>query len=148
MDCEFNGLRHSFMFLSAHEKTPFVQQVFDYKISDISGHLMFDGYYYVDNEDLPKTVHLHHMATELEPYKSTITETGPFAGQGITYYYKDIINNFYEVQITDRVKHENTDKISEVYLDSEDEEPSNVCFFPTDKQTIQFTILSTIGSLQ
>ena len=144
MDCEFKGLRHTFMFHNREERTPFVEKIYDYQISDISGHLMFNGYYYVENEDLPKNQELHHLATELEPYMSSITDTGPFAGCGTTWHYKGIINNFYKIQITDRVKHENTDKISKVYLDSDDEEMSNVCFFPTDIQTIYFKVLEAV----
>jgi len=125
---------------------------FEYVCDGKEGSLCFDGYYYVEDhappypedagkerwecdrhsEWLPKKLRMHVIRSESEPYKK---EEG-------TSYFHVLEDNTYIVEVYKRVKHENTDKYSKE--EDDDGEEMNICFFPTDKQTIYFRVLETL----
>jgi hypothetical protein len=125
---------------------------FEYVCDGKEGSLCFDGYYYVEDhappypedagkerwecdrqsEWLPKKLRMHVVRSETEPYKQ----------EGNTSYFHVLEDNTYIVEVYKRVKHENTDTYSKEEDDNGEE--MNICFFPTDKQTIYFRVLETL----
>ena len=55
---------------------------------------------------------------------------------------KEVESLQYTVEIYKKVIHENTDIISEI--DDADGEKANICFFPTNRQTIYFRVLEVL----
>ena len=45
-----------FLFLTGKDNTPYIQELLDYKNDDKEGYITFDGYYYVEDKDLPRTL--------------------------------------------------------------------------------------------
>ena len=120
-----------------HQRLPYIDDAkpLEYTCNGKEGSLSFDGYYYIEdteptNEEraewphmyLPQTLQLHIHVVE----------------QGSN---RTVEKQAYVVEIYKRVKHESTNKISVI---DDDGEPMNVCFFPTNKQTIYFHVLRTI----
>jgi len=117
------------------------------------GSITFDGYYYVEDtappypddemyqprcsQWLPQKVIMHVHVRETEPCEEEPLENG------VRTFYKTLEQHFYNIEIYKRVIHECTDRISKV--DDSDGEEMNICFFPTNKQTIYFRILETIA---
>ena len=141
------------------KKTPYIrnEDSVEYTCDGKEGSLCFDGYYYVEDhappypEDdamnpwdrpnrytdyLPQTVNLYMKRRETEPYKEEVDERG-----WKTYHYNIIEEHMYVVEIYKRIIHESTNKYSQV---EDDDEMMNVCFFPTNKQTLYFRVLQTL----
>ena len=136
------------------------QEPIEYQCDGKEGFIHFDGYYYVEDhappypEDenmkpwerpnrrshwLPKKLHLIVTKREKEPEVKENSETNT-----TTYHYKVIDQNFYFIEIYKREIHECTDRISkDVDLDG-DGELVDVCFFPTNRQTVYFRVLETL----
>jgi hypothetical protein len=112
-------------------RIPYVQEIIALTIDKdaMMGVLHFDGYYYVDDTELPRKARLVYTRPEAEPYE--------VEGGCMKYRYADIFDA--EVEITKREKIENTNTYSPV---EDDGEEMNICFFPTDIQKIYFTILA------
>lgn len=122
----------------------------EYTCDGKEGSITFDGYYYVEDhadsiqEDhapeegdaqyLPQTLYLFMNRREKEPYKTEVSEMGY-----TTSHYRTIEEYAYIVEVYKRVKHESTDRISNI--EDSDGEDMKVCFFPTNKQTIYFRVL-------
>jgi hypothetical protein len=70
---------------------------------------------------------------EKEPYKVEVNDNVTQS------YYTALENVRYVVEIYKKVIHENTDVISEI--EDDDREKMNVCFFPTNRQTIYFRVI-------
>ena len=134
------------------QRIPYVDrwEPIEYKCDGSQGSLTFDGHYYVEDGEpteearhesphmyLPQKLRLYAYIRETDPYKQDVDDNGD-----TTSYYRTIENHGYVVEIYKRVKHECTDKISEMV--DEDGQPMNVCFFPTNKQTIYFRVLDTL----
>uniref|UniRef100_A0A6C0KW32 Uncharacterized protein n=1 Tax=viral metagenome TaxID=1070528 RepID=A0A6C0KW32_9ZZZZ len=131
------------------KKTPYIynQQTFEYVCDGITGSLCFDRYYYIEDSEpvkkeearysdwLPQTLDMYVKRREVEPYKNVVNEHGY-----TTFFYTVVEEHLYTIEIYKRVIHESTDQISQV--EDEDGEEMNVCFFPTNKQTIYFRILA------
>ena len=134
-----------------NQRTPYIrgQTPIEYFCDGKEGYIHFDGYYYVENhappypedevvrqrrygEWLPQKVIMFTQLREKEPYKveviDNVTKT----------YYKEIENLQYIIEIYNRVIHENTDVISHI---DDGGELIDVCFFPTNRQTIYFRVL-------
>ena len=140
-------------------RVPYVcdTETMEYACDGNEGTLYFDGYYNVEDhappyledmeidpwrrpvrntEWLPKTLEIYMKRSEKEPYKTEIE------GNKHTLYYHIVEECAYRIEIYKRVLHESTDRISEE-VDT-DGTPINVCFFPTNKQTIYFRVLETL----
>jgi hypothetical protein len=128
------------------KKTPYIynQDTIEYICDGITGSLCFDGYYYVEDTKkeearysdwLPQTLDMYVKRRETEPYKKEVGENGY-----TRYFYNTVEENLYTIEIYKRVIHESTDIISQV--EDEDGEEMNVCFFPTNKQTVYFRVLA------
>jgi hypothetical protein len=132
-----------------HQPTPYIcgQEPIEYFCDGKMGHIHFNGYYYVEDhappylEDrprrhdtwLPQKLIMFMQLVEKEPYKVEVVDNATRS------YYKDLENHQYIVEIYKRVIHEKTDVISTV--EDEDGDEMNVCFFPTNRQTIYFRVL-------
>ena len=124
------------------------------------GFITFNGTYHVENhpppypEDealprwerprrntsyLPKEHMLHVILRETEPSKVDIS------GGVTSTRYNIIEDNMYMVEIYKKVIHECTDQYGLADIDG-DGDLVNVCFTPTNKQTVYFRILETINS--
>jgi hypothetical protein len=136
------------------------QKPIEYQCDGKEGFIHFDGYYYIEDhappypEDdnmkvwerprrwehwLPKKVHLTVIQREDKPYTQENSETNT-----TTEHYKLIENQTYLVEIYKRDIHECTDRISkDVDLDG-DGDLVDVCFFPTNRQTVYFRVLETL----
>jgi hypothetical protein len=130
-------LRH-FQFFSKERRDPYIMRVIDYQISDTEGSILFDGHYYVLNEEFPIKTTYNMTLREKEPYEEGTTENGTYAK------YRNIEDKWYEIEIYDRVKIEDTSKISEV--EDDDGSPMRVCFFPTHEQKIMFRVINSFNS--
>lgn len=117
------------------------------------GTILFDGYYYVDDHGpteeeltlpawerpqkygrhLPQTLDMYVEIYKKEPYKVEKLESG-----GTRYHYETVKKYAHHVEIYKRVIHECTDQISKIV---EDGEEMDICFFPTNLQTLYFRIL-------
>lgn len=112
MDSQIEILFHNIK----HERTPYIRKLINYEINDKEGFFYFDGYYYVDNKELPKRL-----------------------------IYSVIKNNIviddenYEIEVYKKENIEDTSK----YGDFEDDDGSimNICFFPMCEQKIYFKII-------
>ena len=125
----------------------------DYICDGKMGSICFDGYFYVEDHAppypddagkepwecdrrrdwLPKTLYMTVNRTETEPYKV----------EGNTSYYRTVEQYQYMIEVYKRIIHKSTDKYSEV--EEDDGEIMNVCFFPTNKQTLYFRVLETLN---
>ena len=129
-----------------------------YKCDGKEGSICFDGYYYVEDtpppypedldiklriwerpkrwpEHLPKTLYMHMRHREKEPYK----EEYDSIDKCTRVVYKILEEHKYIIEVYKRIIHECTDEYSEVT--EEDGSIMNVCFFPTNRQTIYFRVL-------
>jgi len=141
-------------------RTPYIldNTCIDYVCDGKEGYICFDGYYYVEDhappypedegleawnrpsrysEWLPKKVGMIVHLRETEPSKTEIQENG-----STRMFYTMLEDNAYSIEIYKRVIHEKTDRMSEI---EEDGEIMNVCFFPTNKQTLYFRVLDTLS---
>jgi hypothetical protein len=134
------GPRH-FQFFSNDRRDPYFQRIIDYQISDTEGYIHFDGYYYVLNEEFPIRTMYNVTLRADEPY-----EEGETADGGTYAKYKNVEDKWYEIEIYDRVKIEDTSRISEI--DDEDGQPMRVCFFPTHEQKILFRVIKQFDSFE
>jgi len=115
------------------------------------GSITFDGYYYVENhpppypedahleiwnrvrryqESLPKKIMMFMKIRESKPYK--IEDDGEFCTKE---YYKTIKEEAYNIEIYKKVIHKCTNQTGESL---------DICFFPTNTQTIYFRVLETL----
>lgn len=138
-----------------NQRTPYIrsQEPIEYVCDGKEGHIHFNGYYYVENhappypedeglerwgrprrygEWLPQKLIMFTQLLESEPYKVEVVDNAT------TSYYKDLESHQYIVEIYNRVIHENTDVISQI---DDGGELMDVCFFPTNRQTIYFRVL-------
>ena len=131
------------------------QEPIDFKFDGKEGSIFFNGYYYVEDhappypededldlwdrprrykEWLPRKACMFTSLRETEPSK---IETH---ANGSTYtHYNYIEKGLYIIEIYKRVIYECTNQYSEL-----EDEGMQVCFFPTDKQTIYFRVLENL----
>jgi hypothetical protein len=128
-----------FHFYSNDRRVPFIETLINYKISKTDGHIEFNGYYYILNEELPKRVFYITTLREEHPYIENITDTT------VNSSYKLLEEKFYEIEIHDRQKIKHTSKYSEIDAGGE---KMSVCFFPTDEQKIFFRVLKEFNSFE
>ncbi len=133
-----NDLRR-FEFFSRERRDPYVQHLIDFQINDKEGFIHFDGYYYVMNEEFPKHIFFNTTVREEKPYEEKQTE------YGYECKYRTIEDSFYEVEIYDRVKIENTSSYDEV---DEDGQKMRICYFPTHEQKIFFKVINTFDNFE
>jgi len=134
-----------------YKQTPYIcrQEPIEYFCDGKDGYIHFDGYYYVENHAppylergdrperydtwLPQTLVMFAQLHEKDPYKTEVVDNTSI------YYYKEIENFQYIIEIYKKDIHENTDVISEI--DDGDGENAKICFFPTNRQTIYFRVI-------
>jgi hypothetical protein len=133
-----NDLRR-FEFFSREHRDPYIQQLIEFHINENKGYIHFNGYYYVMNEEFPKRVFFNTTVREDKPYEEKQTE------YGYECKYKTIEDDFYEVEIYDRVKIENTSVYDEV---DEDGHKMRICYFPTHEQKIFFKIINRFDNFE
>lgn len=133
------GPRH-FQFFSKDQRNPYIIRLIDYTVSDKEGSIVFDGYYYVLDEEFPIRTFYNTTLHEEKPYEEETTDEGTIAK------YRNLEDTYYEIEFYDRQKLENTSKISEI--EDEDGSPMRVCFFPTHKQKIQFRVIKQFDSFE
>jgi hypothetical protein len=138
-----------------HQKTPYIrgQEPIEYFCDGKEGYIRFDGYYYVENhappylEDdalgpcrcntwLPQKLIMFSRLFEKEPFNVEVVDNATKS------YFKELESLQYIIEIYKKEIHENTDVISEI--EDEDGEKANVCFFPTNRQTIYFRVLEIL----
>lgn len=113
-------------------KQPYVRRYISHDIS--GGYLEYDGYFYEDEEELPKMYMMDLNQYEDKPYK---VENG-------TSYYKCIFRVFYKIEILKKESFEDTSVFSKEV--DEDGEEMNVCFFPTERQKLWFRVVEDLTS--
>lgn len=128
-----NDLRR-FEFFTKDHRDPYIHDLIEYNISETDGFIHFDGYYYVLNEEFPQRVFFNTRVREEKPYEEETTEEGYRAK------YKIVEDLFYEIEIYDRVKIENTSSYDEV--EEEDGSKMRICYFPTYEQKIFFKVIN------
>lgn len=111
-------------------------ELFSFNVSNTEGHIIFDGHYYVLNEEFPIRTFFTTYTREKEPYKI----------EDNCLSYRVLDEQYYEVEIFNREKLEDTSKISEI--DDEDGAPMRVCFFPTHKQKIEFRVIQKFTTFE
>lgn len=124
-----------FEFYSKNHRDPYIGQLIDFKISEIDGHIHFDGYYYVLNEEFPKRIF----------FVTTVREDKPYKIEDKCNIYNIIEYKMYEVEIYDRVKFENTSSYDEV---DEDGLKMRICYFPTCEQKILFKVIQLFDNFE
>ena len=130
------------------QRTPYIsgQEPIEYVCDGNEGHIHFDGYYYVEDEPLeqwdrprrhqewlPQKLIMCMQLCEKEPYKVEVVNNATRS------YYKELDKLQCVVEIYKRIIHEKTDVLSEI--EDSNGETMNVCFFPTNRQTIYFRVL-------
>lgn len=108
---------------------PWVGKLIDYELTATGGHITFDGYYYVDDKELPRTHTIDFSKREAKPYKVV---------DGTHHYNIEFVFSA-EIEIHEREIFKITDVISTI--EDEDGEEMNVCFFPTKIQRLHFSVL-------
>jgi hypothetical protein len=103
-------------------RRPYVQELLGLSINPITmeGVIHFNGYYYVEDIDLPQKLRMTYRHT-----------AGPDR-EVVEYLYAD-------VEVERREKGEPTDSYSTI--DDGDGEEMNICFFPTAIQRLYFRVL-------
>jgi hypothetical protein len=89
------------------------------------------------NEDEPYKV--EEVDESNSPFALRMKECGVTCGMCTRYYFNELENRLFQIEIYKREKIENTDVISTI--DDEDGGEMDVCFFPTDIQIIYFKVL-------
>jgi hypothetical protein len=123
-----------FEFFSKDRRDPYIQNVLEYNISETEGVIHFNGYYYVMNEEFPKRVFFNTTLREDKPYEEEIRDNAHHTK------YRILEDEFYEIEIYDRIKIENTSSYDEV--DDEDGSKMRICYFPTHEQKIFFRVIN------
>jgi hypothetical protein len=104
-----------------------VRTLFEFSInktnSTNTGFFTFDGHYYTDDADFPAKMAMYHLVQDESAFDPA-THQPPW------------IERRYEIEIYRRDIIENTDIFIPGAVDDMD-----VCFFPTNKQTLHFRIL-------
>jgi hypothetical protein len=111
----------------------------EYKCDGTQGSYTFNGYYYVENHPPP-----YPEDEKLKLYERPYRHSN-YLPQILELYVKSYTTgeeHFYKVEIYKKEIHMNTDKISTITDDDGTE--MNVCFFPTNLQTLYFKILETL----
>jgi len=103
----------------------------EYKCDEKEGSIYFNGYYYI--EDGPPSHNTRYDKWLPRTVTMGVGKEDPLNNYNILDYKE------YVIEIYKRVIHESTDIISEI---EDDGERMSVCFFPTNKQTIYFRVLS------
>ena len=110
-----------------------------YECDGKEGSIQFNGHFYVKDEELPMKMTLFVRRREKEPYKVDTEDNKT------TQYHNTIEEHLYIVEIYRRIKHKSTDIYGHLDIGAEGEEDiQNVCFFPTQWQTIYFRILEVL----
>jgi len=142
--------------------TPYIkgQEPIEYICDGKEGSILFDGYYYVEDtsppypedndpnlkpwerprrhsEWLPKKCMMFMTRRETEPSKEEYDEE-TFVTR---VFYNILEKQQYVIEIYKRDIHDCTDVISQI---EDNGSPMDVCFFPTNKQTIYFRVLEEI----
>jgi len=119
----------------AGKRRPYVEEVLAYSLGlDLSqneGFLEYNGYYYVENSDLPQRHTMNLYKIETEPVWVNMD------GDTIRTKYNFAFDYVIDVEIYRREQYEDT---SQPCLETESEEGS-ICFFPTHRERIWFRIL-------
>jgi hypothetical protein len=122
-------------FYFREDRTPYIEELIDYQISNTEGCIHFDGYYYVQDDELPRRLFFSTTVYEKEPYEII---------NGINKFRILENEKYYEVEVIDRTKIYNTSEYSEVC--EEDGSVMRVCFFPTHEQKISFKIINIFNT--
>ena len=88
---------------------------------------------------LPQKHFLFVKVREKDPYRVDVSGNATYT------YYRTLEDNAYMVEVYKKVIHENTDQYGEVDLEG-DGELTQVCFTPTNRQTVHFRVLEVINS--
>jgi hypothetical protein len=129
-----------FEFYSKDRRDPYIQKVIEYNVSETEGFIHFDGYYYVMNEEFPKRVFFNTTLREDKPYEEETKRDGHHAK------YRILEDEFYEVEIYDRVKMNNTSSYDEV--EEDDGSKMRICYFPTHEQKIYFKVINKFETFE
>lgn len=120
MECKFAEIK-------GQGRVPYVRELLSYHIGDFEGILVYNGYFYVDDDDLPIQAELY--ISLLDPNSK---EENVVNNIRITSYKSNIIIKK-TVEIYKREKMEDTSR-----CDSE-----GICLFPTCKEKVSFRVLSS-----
>ena len=110
---------------------PYVQELFDLRLDASEGHIEFNGYYYADDSTFPRR---HLMLYAMYSDATTMKEE-----KGYRTIYANQVEHTLAIEIYKREIIENTDVTSNI--EDDDGESMDVCFFPTNRQTLFFRIL-------
>jgi hypothetical protein len=128
-----NNLRR-FEFYPNPLRNPYIEELFEYNVSDTEGLIHFNGHYYVQMEELPVRCFFNTYVREEKPYNV----------EGNSSSYRILEEDFYEVEIYDIEKIVNTSSYDEV--DDEDGSKMKICYFPSHEQKIKFKIINKFNS--
>lgn len=106
-----------FVEIEGQGRVPFVKKLLSYNIGKFEGVLEYDGYFYVDDDELPIRANL---------YTFTLQEPSPSFSRNAQ------IINHKKVEIYMREKFEDTSRCDD----------DGVCLFPTCKEKVYFRVLS------
>jgi hypothetical protein len=104
-----------------------------YECDGKQGYITFDGSFNVDNFPYPSYDHLPEWERPQRYPRTLPIIMDMYVRNGICRTFDK-----YMIEVYKKVIHESTDKISEI---EEEGETMRVCFTPTDRQTIYFTVL-------
>lgn len=127
---------------SSEGRTLYVQEVFDYQNDGSEGFIEFDGYFYADIGDETE------YGVRADDQTLVVWMRGEGyqkEGEPYTTYFKSLGQEIYEVTFTKREIVKNTNQYS--VIDDEDGDEMNVCFFPTNRQRIFFTVKKIIDKV-
>ncbi len=130
-----------FHFYSSDRREPFIRTLYDYQLSKDGkeGHIHFNGYYYVLDEEFPRRVYIITTLREDTPIEEETTDSYSMCS------YRHLEEKFYSIEIYRREKIRNTSEYGDI---EEDGQQMRVCFFPTDEQKIYFRVLKEFNSFQ
>jgi len=110
----------------AHRHCPYVKELYLYDLTN--GTMEYDGNFYITDEELPIKLRMWLHKLEKEPFQ--VVEN--------TSYYHYEMNESYEIEIYKHEQREDTSVLSEIT--DEDGTPMSVCFFPSYRHKLWFTI--------
>lgn len=110
-------------------RVPYIRELFRYECDGSGGVFEFNGYFYVEDHELPKTYELYHTKTE----NTEIVQHNEF-----------IIEIYRREEIADTSVYTPTRKELEARGEEttdEDDEWGGICFFPTKRQILYFRVI-------
>ncbi len=113
-------------------RVPYVRELFRYECDGSGGMFEFNGYFYVEDHELPKKYELYHI-------KKETSETNQYNTFLIEIYKREEIEDTSVYTPTRKQLEERGEETTD-----DDDDWGGICFFPTKRQVIYFRVIEIL----